>query len=92
MNGWWWKDGSTWAAVNFNETWSDKEKVWSTKAMFKLNLSVFNWNRVSPSDGVWRATGVGLTRQSVKDGGVSGLGEQVDTEEGDEVGEEEEVK
>ena len=38
------------------------------------------------------ATGVGLTRQSVKDGGVSGLGEQVDTEEGDEVGEEEEVK
>ena len=87
-----WKDGFTWAAVNFNETWSDEDKVWNINPMFRLNLSISNWDCFSPSEGDWRATGVGLTRQSVKDGGVNGLGEQVGTEEGDEVGKEEEVK
>jgi len=48
--------------------------------------------KIRSSEGVWRVTGVGLTRQSVRDGGVSGLREQVDMEEGDEGGKEEEVK
>ena len=63
--------------------------------MFKLNISIPNWDYIPPSDGDWRATGVGLSRQSVKDGGISGLEEQVEIEEGenvDEGGKEEEVK